>query len=299
MPSLSSCPLQLLLGDDAASASKAKEYRHLTEHQPIEAGIGRASRLFVEHVSLRLGAPLDAYPFNLPAVRHLEEIQFEQMTILVGDNGAGKSTIIEAIAIDAGFNPEGGSRNLQFATHSTHSALHDYLEVTYGCLPQWGWFLRAETFYAMATHIATDDPLYGVRGMFPDFHRESHGESFIDLALSRFMRKGLYVLDEPESALSFHGQLKLLRIMHDSCAEGSQFIVATHSPILMAFPGATLVELEEDGAQVRRYDDVVPVQLWRRFLDDHPRSFDAYSRSEACAGVLDATTVMRFFDKTW
>jgi predicted ATPase len=124
----------------------------------------------------------------------------------------------------------------------------------------------------MATHIATDDPVHGVRGMFPDLHGESHGESFIDLALSRFGRQGLYVLDEPESALSLQGQLKLLRIMHDGRAEGSQFIVATHSPILMAFPGARIVELDQDGAHVREYDDVLAVELWRRFLDE-PSSF--------------------------
>jgi len=188
----------------------------------------------------------------------------------VGDNGTGKSTIVEALAVDAGFNPEGGSRSLQFDTYSTHSPLFKHLEVDYGSLPHWGWFLRAETFYGMATYIETDDPVYGVRGMFPDFHGESHGESFIDLALSRFTGKGLYVLDEPESALSLQGQLKLLSIMHDSCAEGSQFILATHSPILMAFPGATIVELDEDGAHVRQYDDVLAVQLWRRFLDDPP-----------------------------
>jgi predicted ATPase len=226
--------------------------------------------LFIERARLGPDAPPDGYPFNLPAVRHLETIPFDQVTILVGDNGTGKSTIVEALAVDAGFNPEGGSRNLQFDTFSTHSPLFKHLEVIYGSLPQWGWFLRAETFYGMATYIETDDPVYGVRGMFPEFHRESHGESFIDLALSRFSGKGLYVLDEPESALSLQGQLKLLSIMHDGCFEGSQFIVATHSPILMAFPGATIVELDEDGAHVRQYDEVLAVQLWRRFLDDPP-----------------------------
>ena len=180
--------------------------------------------LFVERASLKPDTPGEGYPFDLPAVRHLERIPFDQVTVIVGDNGTGKSTIVEAIAIDAGFNPEGGSRNLRFETHSTHSPLAQHLEVTRGSSPEWGWFLRAETFYGMATHIATDDPAYGVRGMFPDLHGESHGESFIDLALSRFGRRGLYVLDEPESALSLQGQLKLLRIMYDGCGEGSQFI---------------------------------------------------------------------------
>jgi len=188
----------------------------------------------------------------------VELIPFDQVTILVGDNGTGKSTIVEAIAINVGFNPEGGSRNLRFDTYATHSPLSQHLEVTHGSSPDWGWFLRAETFYGMATHIATDDPVYGVRKMFPDLHAESHGESFIDLALSRFGRRGLYVLDEPESALSLQGQLKLLRVIYDGCAEGSQFILATHSPVLMAFPGATIVELGQEGPAVMQYEDVSP-----------------------------------------
>jgi predicted ATPase len=200
----------------------------------------------------------------------LDAIPFSAVTVLVGDNGTGKSTVVEALAIAAGMNPEGGSRNLSFETYRSHSVLSDHIVVTWNQRPRWGWFLRAETFYGMATHIATDDPSFGVRGMFPDLHAESHGESFLDLALSRFLRPGLYIFDEPESALSLQGQLKMLRIMHESCTMGSQFVVATHSPVLMAYPEATIVELDDAGAACRRYDELSMVQLWRRFLDDPP-----------------------------
>src|SRR5439155_12118710 len=147
--------------------------------------------------------------------RTLGSIEFAPVTFLVGDNGTGKSTLIEALAVAAGFNPEGGSRNLRFGTYATHSGLFQHLELVWSRRPRWGWFLRAETFYGIASHIATDDdPRAGVRVLFPDLHGESHGESFIDLALSRFQGAGLYVLDEPDSALSLQGQLTLLSVMH-------------------------------------------------------------------------------------
>jgi predicted ATPase len=234
--------------------------------QPIDQ-----RRPFLLQAGLGEDAPTDDYPFGLSAVRGLSTVKFGDVTILVGDNGTGKSTIVEAIAIASGFNAEGGSRNLQFATHGTHSELHKFLELRWSRRPSWGWFLRAETFYGMATHIATDDPMYGVGKMFPDLHSESHGESFLDLALSRFLRPGLYILDEPEAALSLQGQWKLLRIMHAAVATGAQFILATHSPALMALPEARLYELDDAGVRRAQYDDLAVVQLWRRFLD-HPDS---------------------------
>jgi predicted ATPase len=193
-----------------------------------------------------------------------------QVTFLVGDNATGKSTVVEAVAVASGFNPEGGSRNLRFETFRTHSSLSEHVVLSWARRPKWGWFLRAETFYGMATHIATDDPLYGVTGLFPDFHAESHGESFLDLVLHRFDGPGLYLLDEPEAALSLQGQLKLLRVVYDACAKGAQFIIATHSPVLMSFPGAAIVELDDEGFHPRAYGDVTAVQLWRRFLADPP-----------------------------
>jgi predicted ATPase len=226
---------------------------------------------FLRQVSVASDAPNDRYPFGLAAVRELSSVTFGEVTMLVGDNGTGKSTVVEAIAIASGFNAEGGGRNLRFTTHGTHSELHEHLVLRWSSRPNWGWFLRAETFYGMATHIARDDPMHGVARLFPDLHSESHGESFLDLALSRFLHPGLYILDEPEAALSLQGQWKLLRIMRTAVQAGAQFILATHSPALMALPGASLYELDEAGVRLTPYDELAVVQLWRRFLD-HPDS---------------------------
>lgn len=216
----------------------------------------------------------DDYPFSLPAVRALPEIEFGQVTVFVGDNGTGKSTLVEALAVAAGFNAGGGSRNLQFETFATHSELASSLRLRWTRRPAWGWFLRAETFYGMATHIHRDnDPLWGVAALFPDLHHRSHGESFLTLIDSRMGVDGLYLLDEPESALSFHGQLKLLASMHDACADGAQYVIATHSPVLMAYPGAVIYEFDDDGVRRVDYDDVAVVGLWRSFLDEPNRFF--------------------------
>ncbi|MEZ5377649.1 MAG: AAA family ATPase [Acidimicrobiales bacterium] len=126
----------------------------------------------------------------------------------------------------------------------------------------------------MASHIhADDDPESGVKALFPDLHNRSHGESFLTLIESRMSNDGLYFLDEPESALSFHGQLRLLAIMHDATEAGAQFVIATHSPVLMAFPHATIYEFGNDGAQQCSYDEIESVQLWRNFLDEPDRFF--------------------------
>ena len=214
------------------------------------------------------------YPYSLPAVTALADIEFAPVTVLAGDNGTGKSTLIEALAVAAGFNPEGGSRNLRFETYATHSELADALVLRWARRPRWGWFLRAETFYGMASHIhRDDDPGSGIKALFPDLHNRSHGESFLTLIESRMRSEGLYFLDEPESALSFHGQLKLLHAMHLSCAEGAQFVLATHSPVLMAYPGAKVYELGPHGASAVEYDAIESVQLWRNFLDAPERFF--------------------------
>jgi predicted ATPase len=216
----------------------------------------------------------DGYPFGLPAVRALSGIEFGPVTVLVGDNGTGKSTLVEALAVAAGFNAEGGSRNLQFETYATHSALASRLRLRWARRPRWGWFLRAETFYGMATHIHLDDDIdEGVSMLFPDLHHRSHGESFLTLIDSRMSDDGLYMLDEPESALSFHGQLKLLATMHDACANGAQFVIATHSPMLMAYPGAHIYEFDDDGAHAVSFDEVSVVGLWHTFLESPDRFF--------------------------
>jgi predicted ATPase len=222
----------------------------------------------------RAFADRGGYPFSLPAVQALANIEFAQVTLLVGDNGTGKSTLVEALAVAAGFNAEGGSRNLRFETYATHSELASALRLRWMKRPRWGWFLRAETFYGMATHIQRDDdPASGVAVLFPDLHHRSHGESFLTLIDSRMSNDGLYLLDEPESALSFHGQLKLLATMHHACANGAQYIIATHSPLLMSYPGAVIYEFDDTGAHKVDYDDVTTVSLWRTFLESPDRYF--------------------------
>jgi predicted ATPase len=230
---------------------------------------------FLRSMQLADDAPTTGYPFDLPAVASLEQVEFAPVTVFVGENGSGKSTIVEAIAVTAGFNAEGGSQNLQFQTFDTHSELGRHLSLRWAKRPSWGWFLRAETFYGMASHIAQDnDPRYGIAGMFPDLHGRSHGESFLTLIESRFSEPGLYVMDEPESALSFQGQLGLLRFIHDGLREGAQFIIATHSPLLMRMPGAVLYELDDEGVHSCAYDDLTVVNLWRRFLTAPERVLD-------------------------
>jgi len=232
---------------------------------------------FLRRAGLNEDAPRQGYPFDLNAVKGVSRIRFASVTTLDGDNGSGKSTLIEALAVAAGFNPEGGSRNLNFATHDTHSTLHRHLVLEWNQIPRWGWFLRAETFYGMATHIARDnDPLSGVAALFPDLHQRSHGESFLELAIARFDGPGFYLLDEPEAALSVSGQLALLAIMRRACDRGAQFVLSTHSPLLMAYPGAAIYELSNDAPPIpRRFDEVDAVQVWRLFLDDPSQFFAA------------------------
>ena len=234
--------------------------------------VGRSA--FLRSMRLKVGEPSAGYPFDIAAVARLN-IDFGAVTVLVGDNGTGKSTIIEALAVAAGFNAEGGGRNLQFETLATHSDLHHHVELRWKQRPRWGWFLRAESFYGMATHIANDDdPRYGIKVLFPDLHGRSHGQSFLELITSRFLTPGLYLMDEPESALSFQGQLRLLRFIHDGAAAGAQFVLATHSPLLMRAGGATIYQFSDDGITRTDYDDLEVVNLWRRFLDSPDRILD-------------------------
>lgn len=209
------------------------------------------------------------HPFDLPAVRALDELVLDPgVTLLVGENGSGKSTLVEAIAVAAGFNAEGGSRNVAFSTRDSTSALHEHLRLVRApARPSTGFFLRGESFFNVATQVESLGPevaeAYGDRPL----HEQSHGESFLSLVLHRFGPEGLYVMDEPEAALSPQGQLALIRAMHDLVAANGQFVVATHSPLLMAYPGARILELDDDGIHEVAYDDLAHVQLYRGFLD--------------------------------
>ena len=202
----------------------------------------------------------------------VDELELDPaVTFLVGPNGSGKSTLLEAIAVAAGLNAEGGGRNFRFATQETHSSLHLHLTLSKLGVPATDFFLRAESFYNVASRLdAMGDGALGSYGG-TSLHARSHGESFLALVVNRFGPDGLYLLDEPEAALSPQGQLTLLRRMHDLVEDGSQFIVATHSPILVAFPGATILALDDGGVAQVAYDDVDHVQLYRSFLDQPGR----------------------------
>jgi predicted ATPase len=215
-------------------------------------------------------ADVSRYPFTLPVVAGLRaagRLELDPaVTFLIGDNGTGKSTLVEAIAVAAGFNPEGGSSNFRFSTRASESNLGEHVRLVRGVgKPRAGFFLRAESFYNVATEIdqlgAVD--YYGGRSL----HERSHGESFIDLAVHRFSGGGLYLLDEPEAALSVHGCLAMLLRIRDLVEAGSQFVVATHSPILLAVPSARILHIDAGGAISEvSYDDAEPVVMTRSFL---------------------------------
>lgn len=247
---------------------------------------------FLRQVRIEPGAGSDHYPFTLPAVSRLAHTGGLALpagvTFLVGENGSGKSTIVEAVAVAAGINPEGGSQSFRFATRPSESTLGDRLVLRWGPRkPRTRFFLRAESYYNVATEIERLDddpgsppllPAYG--GLSP--HERSHGESFLDLLVHRFGRDGFYLLDEPEAALSVRGCLALLARLSELTEQGCQLLVATHSPIVLALPGATILELADDG-QLRRvdYDDALPVRLTRGFLAN-PRAYLRHLIDEDC-----------------
>jgi predicted ATPase len=210
----------------------------------------------------------DAYPYCLPVCRNLKSLELSPaVTFFVGENGTGKSTLLEAIAVASGFNAEGGSRNFNFATRASHSCLHEVLTTRRGLnLPKDGFFLRAESFYNVATEIER----LGVSGYGDKrLHEQSHGESFMTLVMERFRGHGLYLLDEPEAALSPTRQLALLSRMHQLVGQASQFIICTHSPILMAYPQATIYSLEDKSLQKVAYTDTEHYAVTRQVLNNH------------------------------
>ena len=240
------------------------------------------SSQYVSRVTLRRDKvdSFNRYPFFLPAVRSFDQIDLHsKVTYFVGENGSGKSTLLEAIAVSLGFNAEGGSKNFRFGTRRSHSELHEYLRVAKGFRrPRDGFFLRAESFFNVATEIENLDaepsfspPVinsYGGRSL----HEQSHGESFLALMTERFSGQGLYILDEPEAALSPQRQLAVLSRIHDLVLDDSQFIIATHSPILMAYPDACIYQCSKDGIAQIAYEETEHFQVTRDFLANPERS---------------------------
>jgi predicted ATPase len=234
---------------------------------PVDVtGLVRAIRLERDRVP-----SFDAYPFSIPAIAAMVELELDpRVTFFVGENGSGKSTLVEAFAVACGFNAEGGSNNFAFSTRASESELHRYLRVVRNARRMKdGFFLRAESLFNVASEI---DRL-GVGDSYGDrsLHEQSHGESFLALVLNRFKRDSLFVLDEPEAALSPMRQLALLAAIKRLVDQGSQFVIATHSPILLAYPGAAIYALDGGLAPIA-YDDIEHVRTTRDFLN-HPAVF--------------------------
>jgi predicted ATPase len=227
---------------------------------------------YVLEISLnRASIPsFDKYPFSIPAIASLDEIELHPgVTFFIGENGSGKSTLIEAVAIAFGLNPEGGSKHFTFATEESHSELYKYITLRKGVQrPRDAYFLRAESFYNVATNI-NELGVGAVYGRQP-LHQQSHGEAFMSLFLNRFRGKGLYILDEPEAALSPVRQFSLISRIHQLVAKNSQFIIATHSPILLAYPNSYIYHI--DGATgIRRmaYEATEHFRMTKYFLNNY------------------------------
>jgi len=231
---------------------------------------------FADHPVRRVAAaegirPSGAWPHTIPAVRQLltDGLDLDPgVTFLVGENGAGKSTLVEAIAVAYGLSPEGGSTGARHSTRATESPLADDLQLTRGLGgKRAGFFLRAETMHGFYTYLE-ENP--GSRPE-PKFHEMSHGESFLSLIGDRFTRRGFYCLDEPESALSFSSSLAVVGVLNRLAASGSQVLCATHSPVIAALPGATILEVGDWGIRRTAWEELQLVQNWKAYLAEPQR----------------------------
>ena len=214
-----------------------------------------------------------SYLRKIEALKDLKTLDFNSnVSFFVGENGSGKSTLLEAMAIASGFNPEGGTKNYSFSTYDSHSELYDAIRVVRGSRKaRWGYFLRAESFY----NVATMEERYADDGHESQkYHEKSHGESFLALAQNQLRPGGLYFFDEPEAALSPQRQLTLLTEIYNCAAGGSQFIIATHSPILLGMPGAEILSFDSGVIHPCEYEDTESYQVTEMFINDRKRLLD-------------------------
>jgi len=219
--------------------------------------------------------PRDQWPRTVPAVEQLlrDGLDLDKgVTFLVGENGSGKSTIVEAVAMLFGLSPEGGSRQGMHSTRATESGLAEVLRMQRGLgSPRWGFFLRAETMHGWYSFLEAHPQPPGARVPDPVFHETSHGESFLALLRARFSQPGFYCLDEPEAALSFSSTLGLIGALDDVVRAGGQVLCATHSPVLAAMPGATILEVGDWGLRRTTWEELELVQHWRAYLESPGR----------------------------
>ena len=212
----------------------------------------------------------DSYLWHIPAIAGVERVDFDSpVTCFVGENGSGKSTLLEAMAVSAGFNPEGGTKNHSFSTYDSHSELNRAMRLVRGPKKaRWGYFLRAESFY----NVATAEAEYSRVGGVPQhLHERSHGESFLATVQNNFRPGGVYFLDEPEAALSPQRQLTLLREIYLCAQAGAQFFLVTHSPILLGLPDAAILSFDDGPIQPVAYEDTDSYQITSLFLSDRKR----------------------------
>ena len=214
-----------------------------------------------------------SYLRNIEAIKGLERLEFaNSITFFVGENGSGKSTLLEAIAVAYGFNPEGGTKNYSFSTHDSHSDLCNAIRISKGYRKAgWGYFLRAESFY----NVATKEEEYADKG-HPSrkFHEKSHGESFLDIAQSQLSPNGIYLFDEPEAALSPQRQLTLFMEIYECARNGAQFIIATHSPILLGIPNAEILTFDNGLVHRCEYEETDSYQVTEMFINHRKQLLD-------------------------
>lgn len=243
----------------------------------------RTPRRYFEAVRLEREAieSFAQYPFSIPSIRHLHRLEFHPgVTFFIGENGSGKSTLLEAIAVKAGFSAEGGDKQLEFSTHDTHSPLHDRLKLerAFG-RPTDGFFLRAESFYNVASKLENlGSSFYSYGGK--SLHQQSHGESFLAVLKERLQGGGVYLFDEPEAALSPQRQLSVLTLMHRLVQHQSQLIIATHSPILLAYPHARIYQFSESGITEVKYMETEHFLITKDFLNRHERMLEILLQAE-------------------
>ena len=206
---------------------------------------------------------IDDYVADIQSIRSIDQFMFNKpVTFFCGENGSGKSTLLEALAIKNGLNPEGGTRNYDFSTYDSYSNLHKHMRLWRNRKPDWMYFLRAESFY----NVATKEMEY--LGVFSErYHDQSHGQSFFSVLMKQTNKNGLYFLDEPEAALSCQNQLALLYLIEECVKQNCQFIIATHSPILLGFPDAQILSFDEDKVEEVDYKSTSSYQTMKLFLD--------------------------------